>query len=248
MYWGKDKRMVSLTIDDRLLEIEAGKTILDAAHQVGIWIPCICWHESLSAAGSCRICTVEVITSAKAELTAACNYPVEDGLKVNTDSEVVREARRLAMEMLLAQRPHSTVIKELAQRLGVEQPDFTLQQKECILCKLCVRACYETVGLDAITFVAQGKERDVTEPAVLHSRDKCIGCNACAYICPTEAITVDDVGGTRIIKTPSGHLEFRLKKCSVCGKYWAPEKQLDYITRTWNLEPDLFDTCPDCRE
>ena len=240
--------MVSLTIDDRLLEIEEGKTILDAARQAGISIPTLCWHESLSSAGSCRICVVEVVTNGKAELTTACNYPVEAGLKVNTDSEAVREARRLAMEMLLAQRPHSTVIKELAQRLGVEQPDFILTQKECILCKLCVRACYETVGVDAITFMAQGKGRDVVEPAVLHSRDKCIGCNACVYICPTEAITVDDVGDTRTIKTPSGQLEFRLKKCSVCGKYWAPEKQLDYIIRTWNLETDLFNTCPDCRE
>lgn len=240
--------MVSLTIDDRALEIEEGKTILDAARQAGIWIPCLCWHESLSAVGSCRICTVEVMTNGKSELTAACNYPVEAGLKVSTDSETVREARRLAIEMLLAQRPHSTVIKELAQRMGVEQPDFTLTQKECILCKLCVRACNETVGVDAITFMAQGRDRDVAEPAVLHSLDKCIGCNACAYICPTDAITVDDAGDTRTIDTPGGKLEFKLKKCSVCGKYWATEKQLDYITRTWNLEPDLFDTCPDCRE
>lgn len=240
--------MVSLTIDDRMLEVEEGKTILDAARQTGISIPTLCWHESLSSAGSCRICVVEVVTNGKAELTTACNYPVEAGLKVSTDSETVREARRLAVELLLAQRPHSTIIQELARKLGVEQLGFTLTQKECILCQLCVRVCYETVGVDAITFMAQGRDRDVAEPVVLHSLDKCIGCDSCAYICPTEAITVDDVGDTRTINTPGGKLEFKLKNCSVCGKYWAPEKQLEYIIRKWNLEPNIFDTCPDCRE
>ena len=104
------------------------------------------------------------------------------------------------------------------------------------------------MGVDAVTFVAKGIDRDIDEAAVVHSLEKCIGCDSCAYICPTEAITVEDIGGMRVINAPSGKMEFKLKKCKVCGKYWAPEKQLDYIVEKWHLEPEIFDTCPDCRD
>lgn len=239
--------MVKLTIDDKLVEAGEGETILDVANRVGIYIPTICYHESLSRVGSCRLCVVEITNNGKSGLTTACTYPVEAGLKVSTSSEMVTEARRLAVELLLAQRPHSAKIQELARKLGVEEPRFTLKERECILCDLCVRACREIVGADAITFIAQGKDREVDEATVVHSREKCIGCDSCNYVCPTEAIIVEDIGDTRILSTPSGKLEFKLKKCKICGKYWAPEKQLEYFIKKWNLEPEIFDTCPDCR-
>ena len=240
--------MVKLTIDDKVVEAEEGLTILDAANKAGIHIPTLCYHESLSPIGSCRVCTVEVITDGASSLTTACSYPVEEGLKVRTNSEKVVEAQRLAVELLLAQHPHSDKIQKLARKLDIEEPSFTLKQRECILCELCVRACHEIVGVDAITFVAQGIERGIDEAAVVHSLDKCIGCDSCAYICPTDAIKVEDINDARIINTPSGKMEFKLKKCKSCGKYWAPEKQLDYIVEKWHLAPEIFDTCPDCRD
>ena len=240
--------MIKLTIDDKVVEAEEGTTILDAARKVGVYIPTLCYHEALSPIGSCRLCSVEVMTDGTSNLTTACNYPVEEGLKVRTNSEKVVQARRLAVELLLAQRPHSDSIRELAKKLGIEKPSFTLKQRECILCELCVRACHEIVGVDAITFIAQGINRGIDEPSIEISPIKCIGCDSCAYVCPTEAITVEDVGDTRIINTPGGKLEFKLKKCKTCGNYWAPEKQLDYIVEKWHLEPGIFDNCPDCRD
>ena len=240
--------MIKLTIDDKVVEAEEGSTILDVANQAGIHIPNLCYHESLSAVGSCRVCAVEIVTNGKSELTTACTYPVEAGLEVRTTSEKVTEARKLAVELLLAQHPHSAKIQELAQKLGIEQPSFALKEQECILCELCVRACREIVGADAITFIAQGKDRNTDEASVVHSVEKCIGCDSCAYICPTEAITVEDVDDTRIINTPSGKLEFKLKKCKVCGKYWAPEKQIEYIAKISGTSPEEYDICPDCRD
>jgi len=240
--------MVKLTIDDKLIEAEEGSTILDAASQAGIRIPTLCYHESLSPSGSCRLCTVEIMTNGASGLAAACTYPVEDGLEVRTNSKKVTEARRLVVELLLAQRPHSQVMQEFAQELGVEKSSFTLEERECILCKLCVRACHEIVTADAITFIAQGIGRGIDEPSIEVSPIKCIGCGSCAYICPTAAITVEDVGDTRIINTPSGKMEFKLKRCKVCGTYWAPEKQLEHIAKISGTSLEEYDICPDCRD
>lgn len=240
--------MVKLTIDNRLIEAEEGSTILDAAGQAGIYIPTLCHHESLSPGGSCRLCVVEIITNGTSALTAACTYPVAEGLEVRTDSEKVVEARRLAMELLLAQHPHSSRLQQLAKEIGIDKPSFTLKEQECILCGLCVRTCREIVGVSAINFIAQGIDRGINEPLIEVSPDKCIGCDSCAYICPTDAITVEDIGDTRVVSAPSGKIEFKLKKCKTCGIYWAPEKQLDYIAKKGNVPLELFDTCPDCRE
>jgi len=240
--------MVKLTIDNRLIEAEKSSTILDAAGQAGIYIPTLCHHESLSPSGSCRLCVVEIITNGTSALTVACTYPVAEGLEVRTGSEKVVEARKLAMELLLAQHPHSSRLQQLAKEIGIDKPSFTLKEQECILCGLCVRTCREIVGVSAINFIAQGIDRGIDEPLIEASPDKCIGCDSCAYICPTDAIRVEDVGNTRIITMPDTKMEFKLKKCKTCGKYWAPERQLDYIIKKVNLASDAFDNCPDCRD
>ncbi len=240
--------MVKITIDNQIVDAEPGSTVLDAARKAGIYIPTLCYHESLSPAGSCRVCTVEITSNGKSALTAACTYPAEEGLQVKTSSARAIKARKLAVALLLAQRPHSDRIQELADKLGIEKPSFTLEEKECILCGLCVRACHEIVGVDAISFIAQGLNRGIDQPFIRHSETRCIGCDSCAYVCPTEAITVTDADDTRTLTTPSGKIEFKLKKCKACGRYWAPEKQLDYIAKQSNQSPETFDLCPDCRD
>lgn len=239
--------MVNLKIDNKTVAAAEGTTVLDTAIKAGIYIPTLCHQENLSPDGACRLCTVEIISGGKPGVSTACTYPVAEGLEVKTKSERAVAARRLALELLLAQRPHSTRLQQLARELGVEPPGFALKQRECILCRLCVRTCRERVGVEAITFIAQGVERGVDQATVVHSYEKCIGCNSCVYICPTDAITARDVLDTRTITTPSGKLQFKLRQCQVCGNYWSPEKQVAYIIKRGNLAPDAFDICPECR-
>ena len=153
----------------------------------------------------------------------------------------------MILELLLARCSKNKVIQELASQMGIEQSSFKpeyLEDNDCIVCGLCVRACEEVVGVSAISLVNRGITKEPAPP-FLEPATACIGCGSCYYICPTGAIKMEDRGDTRIIH--NWKVEFKLKKCNVCGNYWAPETQLEYIREKWNLPDDFFDICPNCK-
>ena len=241
--------MVTLTIDGREVQAEEGKVILEVARENNIYIPALCYHEEVASYGACRLCMVEIVSRGRERLVASCLYPVEDRLVVNIDSPRIIHVRRMVIELLLARCPDSEVLQELASRLGIDKPRFTLEEgnRKCILCALCTRACQEVVGVSAISLVNRGVDRQMATPFFDFS-EACIACGSCAEICPTNAISIEDVGDTRIITMPHVTMEFKLKKCSTCSRYWAPERQLDYIIKQADLPVDAFDNCPDCRD
>lgn len=239
--------MVSININGRQIEVDEGQTILDVAREYGIDIPTLCYHEAVSSAGACRLCLVEITKNGRSKIVASCLYPVEDGLNVITDSDCIIESRKMVIELLLASCPNSAVIQEMAEKLGVEKTEFIIHDKdkdnECILCGLCVRACDEIVGVNAISLVNRGNKREVATP--FHDvAQTCIGCGSCHYICPTGAIKMEDIEGIR--KIYNWNVEFNLKKCKSCGNYFATESQLDYIKNTLELSEPI-ETCISCR-
>jgi bidirectional [NiFe] hydrogenase diaphorase subunit len=151
------------------------------------------------------------------------------------------------VELLLARCSKNKVVKELASQMGIEQsiirPEY-LEDNDCMVCGLCVRTCEQIVGVSAISLVNRGITKEPASPFLEAARD-CIGCGSCYYVCPTGAIKMEDRQDTRIIY--NWKVEFKLKKCKVCGNYWAPEKQLEYIRKKWNLPQDFFDICPTCK-
>ncbi len=243
--------MVKLTIDGQKLQAEEGATILAVAQNNNIYIPSLCDNEAVAPYGACRLCLVEITTARGRErLVASCLYPVEEGVVVRTNSERTADIRKTLIELLLTRCPDSEVIQDMARQLGVEETHFKLQDgnNKCILCALCVRVCEKVVGVSAISLAKRGVDRQLTTPFSVDYSEACIGCGSCAYICPTDAITMEDVGDKRLVKWPHNQMEFKLKKCKVCGIYWTPEKQIEHIAKISGTSLAEYDVCPDCRD
>jgi bidirectional [NiFe] hydrogenase diaphorase subunit len=184
--------MLNFTINDIELEVEEGKTILEVAREQEIPIPTLCYHKDLTPYGACRLCLVEIVGGGRPGLEASCVFKVSEGLKVKTDTERVKRSRKIILELMLARCPDAERIKKLASDYGVTETRITLEPKEnCILCGLCVRACSEVSQRHAQSFSGRGATRKVQTPFNKQS-DKCIGCGACAYLCPVQSLSIEE--------------------------------------------------------
>lgn len=199
--------MIHVTIDSQEIQTKPGRTILEVAREQNIHIPTLCYHEAMKPFAACRLCVVEVVTRRGSQLVASCAYPCTDGLTICTNSDAVLQSRRITVELLMASAGHIPIIRQLAKELGVREPRFTMEQNDCILCGLCVRACQEIVGVGAISLINRGIEKEVSPPFDIAS-DVCIGCGTCVLVCPTGAITLDDItGGEQTIHLSKSEFE-----------------------------------------
>ncbi len=236
--------MVSFTIDGQPVEGREGMNVLEVALDSGIEIPHLCYHESVKPYGACRLCLVEVVRNGRSRMTTSCNYPVMEGIEVLTQTEKVIRARRMIIELILAMCPGDKLIQEMASQMGVDDVRFKKEEKDCILCGLCARVCDEVVGAHAIQFAFRGDRREMTPPFQEEAMN-CIACGACVVICPVNVIGMKEEGDERTIIRWKRTL--KMKKCKICGNYFAPWFQLERFRQKANLPKDFYDVCYTCR-
>ena len=109
--------MLEIEIDGRTAQVAEGSTVIQAAHQLGIYIPHFCYHKKLSIAASCRMCLVQVEKAPKP--MPACATPVANGMKVFTHSEMAVTAQKGVMEFLLINHPLDCPICDQGDRKSV---------------------------------------------------------------------------------------------------------------------------------
>ncbi len=175
---------VNIEIDGRVLEVESGKTIMDAANAVGIVIPHFCYHKKLSIAANCRMCLVQVEKAPKP--MPACATPVTDGMKVQTRSVYAIKAQKSVMEFLLINHPldcpicdqgGECTLQDLAVGYGASSsryqeikrvvtekdlgPLIATDMTRCIHCSRCVRFGQEIAGIMELGMPGRGEHTEV---------------------------------------------------------------------------------------
>ena len=211
---------VKINIDGQDVKVQAGKSVLEAALDAGIYIPHLCHHPDLSPIGACRLCIVEI--EGVAGITTSCMTPVSDGMTVKTKTEEIDQWRRLAMELILAGHPQDCescnkylncevqslkqylISDELSVRsrtkllpINKSNPLFLLEPDKCVVCGRCVRACHELRGVGVLFYKKKDNETYTGTASDLPLPDAgCRFCGACAEVCPTGAIQDKEATGT----------------------------------------------------
>ncbi|EFL52165.1 hydrogenase, Fe-only [Solidesulfovibrio fructosivorans JJ]] len=202
----------TVTIDGKVVPIEGERNLLELIRKVRIDLPTFCYHSELSVYGACRLCLVEVKNRG---IMGACSTPPEPGMEIRIHTKELREIRKIAVELLLANHNQSCPtcfrngackLQEIARKLGVSQvrfkpvqepvpvdvssPSLVRDPNKCVLCGDCVRMCSEIQGIGAIGFAFRGHKTAVL-PAFGKglANVECVNCGQCSSVCPTGALT-----------------------------------------------------------
>ena len=222
---------------------QKNQTLLSVARENKIKIPQLCFHPALKPSGSCKLCGVEVRSSAdKKVVMLACILKVKEGLEIQTESELVTAHREKAFNKLLQMAPESDRIRNLAKEFGVA---VMPPPSECILCRLCIRVCNDIVKARALKMVKTQNGNQVVP-----GEGDCIGCGTCANLCPTNIIKVRDQDNVRTVSLKGQRIgQLPLEWCEGCGKMYATANFLKHVAESTLAHPDTKThphLCPDC--
>ncbi len=204
---------VSMTIDGRQTQVPTGYTIMQAAKQVGVNIPSLCYHTELKPTGGCGICLVE-LPEQNNKMVRACTTPVVEGLQIRTHSRELTRTRKEVLKLILSNHPAdclccirsgSCELQTLAKQLGVENDGYpritrgketddsslsiVREPDKCILCGRCIAVCGDDIQtVYALGASERGFDTLVGPPSGSMAESVCVNCGQCVAFCPTAAI------------------------------------------------------------
>jgi formate dehydrogenase alpha subunit len=213
------KKIVPFKLNGKEVTAPEGMVIIEAAKQHGVEISNLCYNRNLKPFAACRTCMVEVNVDGKKELVYSCTHPLAEGMEVNTNTEETDRYNKSCLEMLLVEHPLDCPIcdksgvcplQDNTEMLSLHNGRFEINRRNepsiktnpiiefylnrCIMCGLCVRACDEIQGVQALDFHKRGMKVGIgtanDEPL------DCEFCGQCITVCPTGAL-MDMTSGAR---------------------------------------------------
>jgi len=208
--------MINIKINGMALSVPKGTTILEAANELGIEIPTLCYMKKINKIGACRICVVEV-KGARGSV-AACTFPVFEGMECQTNTADMQKARKTTLELILSNHDKKCLtcvcsgnceLQKLCHDYGVEDTErfagenpaepvdystlyIERDNNKCILCRRCTAVC-EAQGIGVIGANDRGFD---THIGCFFDKDlsnvTCVGCGQCTAVCPTGALREKD--------------------------------------------------------
>ncbi len=204
--------MVTLTIDGKEVKVKKFTTVLQAAKQIGIDIPTLCYLKEINAVGDCRMCIVEI--EGRRGYIPSCIQMVEEGMVVHTNTPELMEARKMMLDLILSNHPQDCLtcirsgnceLQKLAIQFNMENIEYAGERIErkiddlspaivrdpnkCVLCRRCISACKNVQGIGAIDCVNRGFESCVSTAENCSLNDvNCTFCGQCIKACPVGAL------------------------------------------------------------
>ena len=207
-----NEEVVTLIIDGIKVQTKKGNTILQAAREVGIDIPTLCFLKEINEVGDCRMCIVEV--EGRKGFATSCVQKAEEGMVVHTNTKEIMEARRVILDLILSNhkidcltctRLGNCELQALAKKFNVQNIEFKgeitnheIDDKspaivrdfdKCVLCRRCISTCKNVQEIGAIECINRGFESCIstTNNCSLNDVD-CVFCGQCIQSCPTGAL------------------------------------------------------------
>ncbi len=204
---------ITINIDGRDIQSQAGGLILNIARENGIYIPSLCYHPRTKQAGKCRICVVEV--QGLPGLQVSCSLPARNGMIIRTDTPDIINTRKMIVELYLSSGRHDCMscdsngiceLQDAAYHLGIERSGYPSIHKDvpvdisspmiiknmnkCIKCYRCITACNDVTVNDVLEMGYRGSDmRVVCDTDKPMGRSSCVMCGECVQLCPTGALT-----------------------------------------------------------
>lgn len=229
-------KWITLSIDGRQVKVPEGTTVLEACRMHDIPVPTLCHHPELTPTGACRLCVVQI--EGMRNLPPSCVTKAAEGMVVQTQSERVREARKVILELLVANHPLDCMtcqkmgdcsLADYAFEYGVKGNEYQGEKRQvpiedsnpyilrdmnkCILCGKCVATCEAVPERAVIGFTNRGFDTKVATFMDTELKDSdCVYCNRCVAVCPVGALMDKNILG----KGRTWELEKEEVTCTFC--------------------------------